>query len=107
MRQSWSVNNLTDFVVDSVQNAHADDAPFRHLRFDRVFPDDFYAEMLQAMPVAEDYRAMSGKSKMGSSRPDGKPTRAKIDLFPEYIRHLPPGKRKSGISPAAFSVPKN
>ena len=36
---------------------------------------------------------MSGKSKMGSSRPDGKPTRTKIDLFPEYIRHLPPKKR--------------
>jgi len=85
MRQSWSVNNLTDFVVDSVQAAHAGEAPFYHLRFDRVFPDDFYVEMLQAMPVAEDYRAMSGKSKMGSSRPDGKPTRAKIDLFPEYI----------------------
>src|SRR5436309_7217945 len=93
MRQSWSVNNLTDFVVDSVQNAHADDAPFRHLRFDRVFPADFYVEMLEAMPVTEDYRAMSGKSKMGSTRPDGKPTRAKIDLFPEYIRHLPPRKR--------------
>ena len=93
MRQSWSVNNLTDFVVNSVQNAHADDAPFHHLRFDRVFPDDFYAEMLEAMPVAEDYRAMSGKSKIGSSRPDGKPTRAKIDLFPEYTRHLPPKKR--------------
>src|SRR2546425_5224889 len=93
MRQSWSVNNLTDFMVDSVQNAHADDAPFHHLRFDRVFPDDFYTAMLQAMPVADDYRAMSGKSKAGSSRPDGKPTRAKIDLFPEYIRHLPPKKR--------------
>src|SRR5881394_760435 len=93
MRQSWSVNNLTDFVVDSVHAAHADETPFYHLRFDRVFPDDFYMEMLQAMPVAEDYRAMSGKSKMGSSRPDGKPTRAKIDLFPEYIRHLPPTKR--------------
>jgi hypothetical protein len=93
MRQSWSVNNLTDFVVDSVQNAHADDAPFHHLRFDRVFPDDFYTAMLQAMPVADDYRAMSGKSKEGSSRPDRKPTRTKIDLFPEYIRHLPPHKR--------------
>jgi hypothetical protein len=92
MRQSWSVNKLTDFVVNSVQNAHADDAPFHHLRFDRLFPDDFYAEMLEAMPVAEDYRAMSGKSKVGSSRPDGKPTRAKIDLFPEYIRHLPAKK---------------
>src|SRR6187200_1714652 len=93
MRQSWSVNNLTDFVVDSVRNASADDAPFLHLRFDRVFPDDFYTEMLLAMPVTDDYRAMSGKSKMGSSRSDGKPTRTKIDLFPEYIRHLPPKKR--------------
>src|SRR5215831_6096088 len=93
MRQSWSVNDLSDFVVNSVQNAHADDAPFHHLRFDRVFPDDFYAEMIEAMPVPEDYRAMSGKSKMGSSRSDGKPTRTKIDLFPEYVRHLPPQKR--------------
>src|SRR4029077_11301452 len=93
MRQSWSVNNLSDFVANSVRNALADDAPFYHLRFERVFPDDFYAEMLEAMPVAEDYRAMSGKSKMGSSRPDGKPTRAKIDLFPAYGRHLSPQKR--------------
>src|SRR5438105_15278929 len=66
--------------------------PFHHLRFERVFPDDFYAAMVEAMPVAEDYRAMSGKSKIGSSRPDGKPTRTKIDLFPEYIRHLPAEK---------------
>src|SRR5438094_9760284 len=93
MEKSESVENLIQFVVDSVRQAHADDAPFHHLRFDRIFPDDFYAEMLEAMPVAEDYRAMSGKSKMGSSRPDRKPTRAKIDLFPEYIRHLPPTKR--------------
>jgi hypothetical protein len=93
MRQSWSVNNLTDFVANSVRNALAHDAPFYHLQFERVFPDDFYAEMLEGMPVTEDYRAMSGKSKMGSSRPDGKPTRTKIDLFPEYIRHLPPKKR--------------
>ncbi|HEY4271239.1 MAG TPA: hypothetical protein VGM65_04480 [Candidatus Udaeobacter sp.] len=94
MRQSWSVNKLTDFVANSIQNAHADDAPFHHLQFERVFPDDFYAEMLEAMPVADDYRAMSGKSKVGSSRPDGKPTRSKIDLFPEYIRHLSPKKRE-------------
>src|SRR5881409_1652225 len=92
MEKSESVANLIQFVVDSVQQAHADDAPFHHLQFDRIFPDDFYAQIVEAMPITEDYRAMSGKSKMGSSRPDGKPTRAKIDLFPEYIRHLPPNK---------------
>src|SRR6185295_2083293 len=88
-----SESALIQFVVDSVRQAPADDAPFHHLQFDRIFPDDFYARMLEEMPVAEDYRAMSGKSKVGSSRPDGKPTRAKIDLFPEYVRHLPPKKR--------------
>src|SRR6266581_2553772 len=93
MEKSESFENLIQFVVDSVRQAQADDAPFYHLRFDRIFPDDFYAQMVEAMPIAEDYRTMSGKSKMGSSRPDRKPTRAKIDLFPEYIRHLPPQKR--------------
>jgi hypothetical protein len=93
MKKSESSENLIQFVVDSVHTAHADDAPFHHLRFDRIFPEDFYAQMVEAMPVAEDYRAMSGKSKTGSNRPDGKPTRTKIDLFPEYIRHLPPEKR--------------
>jgi len=92
MKQSWSVKELTEFVADSVQNARQGSAPFFHLQFDRVFPSDFYAEMLRTMPDENDYRPMSGKSKMGSSRPDGKPTRTKIDLFPEYIRHLPAEK---------------
>jgi hypothetical protein len=93
MQHSRSVEDLIDFVMESAQAARADDIPFHHLKFDRVFPDDFYRAMLEAMPDESDYRAMSGKSKIGSSRPDGKPTRAKIDLFPEYIRHLPSEKR--------------
>jgi hypothetical protein len=35
---------------------------------------------------------MSGRS-VDSNRPDGSPTRVKIDLFPEYTRMLPPDKR--------------
>src|SRR5207302_7007176 len=89
VQDSWSVENLTEFVAESVRNAREGGVPFYHLEFDRVFPSDFYAEMLRTMPDENDYRPMSGKSKMGSSRPDGKPTRTKIDLFPEYIRHLP------------------
>ena len=45
---------------------------------------------------------MSGKSKIGSTRPDGKPTRTKIDLVPEYIRHLP--QRKRGLWDVAVRV---
>src|SRR5205809_6466715 len=49
--------------------------------------------MLEAMPGTDDYRALSGKAKLRNRTPDGQPTRAKIDLFPEYIRHLEPEKR--------------
>ena len=92
VQNSWSVSSLSEFVAESVRNAREGNVPFYHLEFDRVFPADFYREMLRTMPNDNDYRPMSGKSKMGSSRPDGKPTRTKIDLFPEYIRHLPPDK---------------
>jgi len=92
MEQSWSVKDLTAFAANSVQKAREGSVPFYYLQLDRVFPPDFYAEMLRTMPNDNDYRPMSGKSRMGSSRADGKPTRTKIDLFPEYIRHLPPEK---------------
>jgi hypothetical protein len=92
MEQSRSVKDLTAFVAESVRNAREGSVPFYHLQFDRVFPPNFYADMLRTMPDENDYRPMSGKSKMGSSRADGKPTRTKIDLFPEYVWHLPPGK---------------
>src|SRR5437667_11173906 len=104
VQDSWSVASLTEFVAESVRNAREGSVPFYHLQFDRVFPPDFYAEMLRTMPDDNDYRPMSGKSKMGSSRPDGKPTRTKIDLFPEYIRHLPAEKVRFGTLSVAFCV---
>jgi hypothetical protein len=75
-----------------VQAACASEAPFDHLVLNHVFPDDVYNAMLTAMPLAADYRPMSGRSK-GHDLADGTHTRVKIDLFPEYVRGLPPEKR--------------
>ena len=86
-----SVARLCDFIATSVDAATSSDSPFTHLLFDRVFPDDIYALMLANMPEATDYRPMHGRSK-GHDLADGTHTRVKIDLFPEYIRHLPPQK---------------
>jgi hypothetical protein len=83
-----SAARLSDFVAQSVDAARAVDKPFFHLEFDRVFPDDVYAQMLALMPNSGDYRPMHGRSKV-----EGTPTRVKIDLFPEYIRNLPAEKR--------------
>ena len=104
MEQSWSVKELTEFVADSVKNAREGSIPFYHLRFDRVFPPDFYAEMLRTIPDDNDYRPMSGKSKMGSSRPDGRPTRTKIDLFPEY---LPPARKSPSPRGGVIPLPRS
>ena len=87
-----AIERLRDFVVASVEVAVVSDAPFYHLVLDRVFPDDVYAAMLAKMPESADYRPMHGRAK-GNDLADGTHTRVKIDLFPEYIRHLPPEKR--------------
>jgi hypothetical protein len=87
-----AVERLRNFVATSIDAAPIYDTPFIHLVLDRVFPDDVYAAMLANMPEASDYRPMHGRSK-GHDLADGTHTRVKIDLFPEYIRHLPPEKR--------------
>ncbi len=87
-----AVERLSAFVAQSVDIARAVEKPFFHLEFNRVFPDDIYAEILNLKPEAIDYRPMHGRSK-GHDLSDGTHTRVKIDLFPEYIRNLPPEKR--------------
>jgi hypothetical protein len=90
-QRQQEVARLAEFVAASVDAARAVETPFFHLEFDRVFPDDIYARMLALMPEYDDYRPMHGRSKHKNT--DTKPTRVKIDLFPEYVRHLPPQKR--------------
>lgn len=86
-----NVQQVTEFVCRSIAAADEVGRPFFHLEFKQVFPDEIYARMLAALPTAADYRPMSGRSK--SAQADGRPTRVKTDLFPEYIRHLPAEKR--------------
>ena len=87
-----AIARLAAFVVQSIEGARAVEKPFFHLEFDRVFPNDTYAKILSLMPEAADYRPMHGRSK-DLDHSDGTHTRVKIDLFPEYIRNLPPEKR--------------
>ena len=94
MEKSESLENLIQFVVDSIQRAHADDAPFHHLQFDRIFPDDFYAQMFEAMPVRRGLPGDVWQKQDGHQQGRWKTDPRKIDLFPEYIRHLPPKKRE-------------
>jgi hypothetical protein len=86
------LNRVIDHVANAIDNAHVGEAPFYHLELKDIFPADIYARMMDLMPVAEDYRAMSGRTRSTRTM-NGGGTRVKIDLFPEYIRHLPEAKR--------------
>ena len=91
--EKQQAQRVIDHVVKAVDAAPRSDDPFLHLTFTGVFPDDVYAEMLDAMPSSSDYRALPGRG--GSNlRADGSSTRVKIDLFREYIRHLPRTQQK-------------
>jgi hypothetical protein len=87
------LNRIIDHVAAAIDAAPVGQDPFFHLKLGNIFPPDVYAKMMQEMPVASDYRRMSGRTK-STRKMDGGGTRVKIDLFPEYIRHLPREKRE-------------
>lgn len=87
-----AVQRVIGHIVERVETAPRFDDPFVHLTFSNIFPDDIYAAMLDAMPGSGDYRALPGRHGR-NLRPDGKSTRVKVDLFPEYIRHFPREKQ--------------
>jgi hypothetical protein len=90
--RKYAIERLRDHIAGAVDGAVPSDTPFTHLVLDGVFPDDVYGAMLANMPESRDYRPMHGRAK-GHDLDDGTHTRVKIDLFPEYIRHLPVEKR--------------
>ena len=87
------VNRTVEHLVVSINAARQATEPFYHLQFSGFLPPDLYSEILEKLPVREDYRLMSGRTKSTrTGAPEG--TRIKLDLFPEFIRHLPQTKRE-------------
>ena len=65
--------SLIAFVSNSVAQARVVEKPFFHLVFDRVFPDDIYAAMVDTMPNAADYRPLWGRNKETCARTEPRP----------------------------------
>ncbi len=82
------IQRTIEHAMGAVNAAVERHEPFHHLQLAKFFPPDIYAAILDGMPAREDYRRMSGRAKYTRTN-DGSGTRTKIDLFPEYIRHLP------------------
>jgi len=88
------VERVVQHVVAAISGAEESRDPFAHLRLADVFPADVYSAMVESMPGNDVYRPMSGRARE-SRAPDGRPTRVKLDLFPEFVRHLP--QRSRGV----------
>ena len=65
------LNRITDHVAAAIDAAPVGQDPFFHLRLANIFPPDVYAKMMQEMPVASDYRRMSGRTKSTRSMNGG------------------------------------
>lgn len=87
------VERVVRHVVAAISRAEESGDPFAHLRLADVFPADVYSVMVRSMPGDDVYRPMSGRARE-SRAPDGRPTRIKLDLFPEFVRHLPDDARE-------------
>jgi hypothetical protein len=88
-----AIDRTIEHMVAAIKAARQVAEPFYHLEFSNFIPSDVYSEVLEKMPVREDYRLMSGRTKSTRTY-DGDGTRIKLDLFPEFIRHLPQQKRQ-------------
>ena len=84
-RELDEVSRAVEHVTAAVERARESRAPFLHIRFEDIFPPDLYARMLETMPQGGQYRRMSGRAVSD--------VRTKLDLFPEWIRQLPPESR--------------
>lgn len=81
------IDRVTRHVLTAIDAAKHGSEPFHHLQLDAIFPEDTYAAMMDAMPSEGEYRRMSGRARSSGS------TRVKLDLLPEFVRHLPqPGR---------------
>ena len=60
MTDRAAAQQLTADIVANIKAGKTVEKPFFHLEFDKVFPDDIYAQMVEMLPSSADYRPLPG-----------------------------------------------
>jgi hypothetical protein len=83
---------LLSHLLGVVRAAPLRREPFAHLYFERVFPEDFYAELLAAIPESARFEPLYHKDAL---RPDGSTTRSTFTLDAAGLEPLPERARRT------------
>jgi hypothetical protein len=81
---------LRAHVLEVVRAAPLRTEPFDHLYFEGIFPEEFYAELLAAIPGPEYFEPLYHRDAL---RADGSTTRSTFTLEPGSLAQLPPRAR--------------
>jgi len=97
---------IIDHVASAIDHATTFNDPFTFITIQHIFPENIYEKIICSMPDPKFYRSLPGRNNDYVS-PDGVVTRTKMDLFPEFIRHLPSDQRSIwGVIGAALTSPR-
>ncbi len=79
---------VIDYVIERIASAPIEKDPYPYFYLDRVFPDDFYQELIEAIPDPSYYQAlsMSGAVRVGTYV-----QRLSLPLEAEWLSRLPFG----------------
>jgi hypothetical protein len=89
---------LLDHVLGVLRSAPLRKEPFAHIYFERVFPAEFYAELMAARPDPSRFEPLYHKDAL---RPDGSTTRSTFTLEAPALAPLPEAHRRTLESAAA------
>jgi hypothetical protein len=81
-------------VMYRIANAPVRNWPFPHLLVEDVFPADFYARLLNALPPLESYRSIADAGRVAQATPDAYRQRHTIDLTRPEPERFPPAQRE-------------
>lgn len=84
-RSSKRADKILDHVIASIEACEPQSEPFGHCYFENVFPEDYYAEILERLPSSEEYHALNLKA---WSRANGESTRDRMFLSKEGLEPL-------------------
>jgi len=80
---------LLTHLLSTVERTPVTLDPFPHVEFDGLLPADVYAALISILPRSDQYRGF----RILRDQKEGRMTRYKFDLLPEYFAHFPRPQR--------------